>query len=84
MKILNLSLLLILITSLANCKKSQTETAATSSAPSDSIAVKADTLVEPEIHKELYGLYSGDFIGKEMIKEFDGEYEGDVYYFYTL
>ncbi len=82
MKILNLSLLLILLTSLANCKKSQTETAA--SVTNDSTVVKADTLVEPEIHKELYGLYSGDFIGREMIKDWDGEYEGDEYKKLTL
>ena len=82
MKIVNLSLLLILLTSLANCKKSQTETAA--SVTNDSTVVKADTLVEPEIHKELYGLYSGDFIGREMIKDWDGEYEGDEYKKLTL
>ena len=76
MKNLNLTLLLALLISLANCKKS--ETAAATSTAKDSIAVKADTLVEPEVHQELYGLYTGDFIGKEMVKDYEEEYENTL------
>ena len=82
MKNLNLTLLIALLISLANCKKS--ETAATTSTAKDSIALKADTLVEPEVHQELYGLYTGDFIGKEMVKDYEEEYESDVYKKLTL
>ena len=39
-----------------------------------------DSVVVEEFHKDLYGIYSGDFIGKEMVKGEVGEmYEENVF-----
>lgn len=69
MKILNLFFIGLILVCLQNCKKSETEIIS----KSDSLNVKTDTLVEPEIHKELYGLYSGEFTA-------DQAYTGDMKY----
>lgn len=51
----------------------------------DSLTSQKDSVVVPEIYKEYYGIYSGDFAGKEMITpEIGEEYEGDVYKKITL
>ena len=41
---------------------------------------KIADVVVPEIYKEYYGIYTGEFAGKGMITSEDGEeYEGDIY-----
>ncbi|WP_294299243.1 YARHG domain-containing protein [uncultured Chryseobacterium sp.] len=66
----------LLVLALASCKKESTATASMQNNSSD----KKDTVAAPEIHKEYYGVYMGDFAGKEMITPEIGEaYEGDVY-----
>ncbi|UMQ40472.1 YARHG domain-containing protein [Chryseobacterium sp. Y16C] len=76
MKILKLTLISLFTISLVSCKK---EAKATDSS-NDSLIAKKDSVVVPEIHKEYYGIYMGDFAGKEMITpEIGEEYEGDVY-----
>lgn len=47
----------------------------------ESADVNKDSIAEPEFHKELYGIYTGDFIGKEKFKDEyeDSEYESEVY-----
>ncbi|WP_294316842.1 YARHG domain-containing protein [uncultured Chryseobacterium sp.] len=76
MKNLKLTSAFLLVLALASCKK---ESKATDSAQNNPSAQK-DTAVAPEIHKEYYGIYMGNFAGKEMITpEIGEEYEGDVY-----
>lgn len=76
MKNLKLTFAFLLLLALASCKK---ESKATGSAQNNS-SVKKDSIIAPEIHKEYYGIYMGDFAGKEMITpEIGEEYEGDVY-----
>lgn len=76
MKNLKLFLTFSLMIGLTGCKK-ETEK---SNGKKDSITVKKDSLAVPEIHKEYYGIYMGDFAGKEIITPEIGEdYEGDVY-----
>ncbi|MEC5172927.1 MULTISPECIES: YARHG domain-containing protein [Chryseobacterium] len=76
MKNLKLFLTVSLMIGLTGCKK-ETEK---SNGKKDSITVKRDSLAVPEIHKEYYGIYMGDFAGKEIITPEIGEdYEGDVY-----
>lgn len=62
--------------SLASCKKD----GKIGKEAKDSLAVKKDSVVVPEIYKEYYGIYTGDFAGKEMMTdESEGEeYEGEV------
>ncbi|MFP3596591.1 YARHG domain-containing protein [Chryseobacterium sp. SIMBA_029] len=67
MKILNLTLISLLAVSLAACKK---EGKAAGSSK-DSLALKKDSVVVPEFHKELYGIYTGEFEGN--ITEYDKE-----------
>ncbi|MCT2563451.1 YARHG domain-containing protein [Chryseobacterium herbae] len=69
MKILNYTLISLLAVSLLSCKKDGkiTETG------KDSVIAKKDSVVVPEIYKEYYGIYTGDFAGKEMITSDDGE-----------
>lgn len=76
MKTLKLILIGCFTFTLVGCKKD----AAVTETKSDTVTVKQDTVIEPEVHKELYGIYSGNFSGKEMFKdEFDNsEYEGEV------
>ncbi|KQT22264.1 serine/threonine protein kinase [Chryseobacterium sp. Leaf404] len=77
MKILKLSLLAFSVAILVSCKKEKEAT----EKPNDSVSEKKDSVVIPEIHKELYGIYTGDFFGKGKI--FDSEtqesYEGTDY-----
>lgn len=76
MKNLKFAPAFLLVLALASCKK---ESKATASVQNNSSA-KKDTAVTPEVHKEYYGIYMGDFAGKEMITPEIGEaYEGDVY-----
>ncbi|MEI7487375.1 MAG: YARHG domain-containing protein [Chryseobacterium sp.] len=76
MKILKLTLVSLFTISLIACKKDGKETESLK----DSLVAKKDSAVVPEVHQELYGIYMGDFAGKEMIISEDGEeYEGDVY-----
>jgi len=66
---------LLLVLALASCKKQSGDN---QSAPNNT--ARTDTVVAPEIYKEYYGIYMGDFAGKEMITPEIGEaYEGDVY-----
>lgn len=76
MKTLKLTLISLFTISLIACKKDGKETESSK----DSLVAKKDSVVVPEVHQELYGIYMGDFAGKEMITSEDGEeYEGDVY-----
>jgi len=76
MKNLKLPTVFVLILALAGCKKESKATLSTPNNPS----AKKDTAIAPEVHKEYYGIYMGDFAGKEMITpEIGEEYEGDVY-----
>lgn len=62
---------------LIGCKK---ETKTTENAGENKI-VKQDSLIAPELHKEYYGIYTGDFYGKGKIfdKEINEYYEGTDY-----
>ncbi|MFP3591991.1 YARHG domain-containing protein [Chryseobacterium sp. SIMBA_038] len=76
MKTLKLTLISLFTVSLIACKKDEKETKSSK----DSLVAKKDSVVVPEVHQELYGIYMGDFAGKEMITSEDGEeYEGEVY-----
>lgn len=77
MKILKLSLLALSVVTLVSCKKEKEA----KKVPNESIAEKKDSVVIPEIHKELYGIYTGDFFGKGKVydREFDESYEGMDY-----
>lgn len=76
MKILKLTLISLFTISLVSCKKE----AKTTESSKDSLTAKKDSVAIPEVHKEYYGIYMGDFAGKGMIVSEDGEeYEGDVY-----
>ena len=59
---------------LIGCKK---ETKTTENTEENKI-VKQDSLIAPELHKEYYGIYTGDFYGKGKIfdKEINEYYEG--------
>lgn len=76
MKIVNLTLISLFIICLTGCKKEST----TSGLSKDSLTTKKDSVVAPELYKEYYGIYTGDFAGKEIIiPEIGEEYEGDVF-----
>ncbi|MBV8327019.1 YARHG domain-containing protein [Chryseobacterium sp.] len=77
MKIVNYTLISLLTVSLASCKKE----GKTNESGKDSLTAKKDSVIIPEIHKEYYGIYTGEFFGAEkMIDETDGsEYEGGTY-----
>lgn len=76
MKILKLTIISLVAIGLISCKKESKDT----SSNTDSLTAKKDSVVIPEIHKEYYGIYMGDFAGKEMITpEIGEEYEGEVY-----
>lgn len=79
MKNFNLLLLFSASMMIWSCKKENTS--ATETKKDSLVAAKKDTLVEPEFHKELYGIYTGDFVGKEKFKDDydEEEYESDVY-----
>jgi len=76
MKILKLTLISLFTIGLVSCKKE----AKTTDSSKDSLTAKKDSVVVPEIYKEYYGIYMGDFAGKGMIISEDGEeYEGEIY-----
>lgn len=77
MKTLHYTLISLLTVSLINCKKD----GKTNESPKDSLTAKKDSVVIPEIHKEYYGVYTGDFAGMEkMVDDVDGtEYEENFY-----
>lgn len=76
MKILKLTLISLFTVSLVSCKKE----AKTTDSSKDSLIAKKDSVAIPEVHKEYYGIYMGDFAGKGMIVSEDGEeYEGIDY-----
>ncbi|KMQ69826.1 serine/threonine protein kinase [Chryseobacterium sp. FH2] len=76
MKFLKLTLISLFTITLVACKKDGKSV----NSSKDSLTAKQDSLVPPEIFKEYYGIYMGDFAGKEMITSEDGEeYEGNVY-----
>lgn len=83
MKSLKFFLLALFPIVFVQCKKEAKEVA---SKKDSTEVVKADTLVEPEFHTEMYGLYTGEFVGKEMVydREVDEEYYTDVYKRITL
>lgn len=67
---INKNLLSISLLSLAllSCKKEKQTT--------DETAFEKEAVVEiPEIHQELYGIYTGDFLGKYEVRTDDGVYE---------
>lgn len=74
MKVLKLALTLLLIIFLAGCKKD----GAVTKTSKDSLITKKDSVIVPEAHQELYGIYTGEFSGKEMMhdSEMDEDYEG--------
>ena len=76
MKILHYTLISLLAVSLASCKKD----GKTDGKTQDSLTAKKDSAVIPEVHKEYYGIYTGEFAGMEKMTDEDGsEYEGNVY-----
>jgi hypothetical protein len=76
MKILKLTLISLFTVSLVSCKKE----AKTTDSSKDSLIAKKDSVAIPEVYKEYYGIYMGDFAGKGMIVSEDGEeYEGIDY-----
>jgi hypothetical protein len=76
MKIVNLTLISLFIICLTGCKKEST----TIGLSKDSLTAKKDSVVAPELYKEYYGIYTGNFAGKEIITPETGEeYEGDVF-----
>lgn len=77
MKILNYTFISLLAVSLIGCKKD----GKTNESNKDSLTAKKDSAVIPEIHKEYYGVYTGDFAGMEkMVDDVDGaEYNENVY-----
>jgi len=68
MKLLPLSLFACIALSLASCKKETTPV----DQKKDSIASVDSIAPEPEFHKDLYGIYTGDFQGKQS--RYDDEY----------
>ncbi|WP_415324893.1 YARHG domain-containing protein [Chryseobacterium sp. MMS23-Vi53] len=76
MKILKLTLISLFTITLIGCKKD----GKTTDSSKDSLTAKKDSVVAPEIHKEYYGIYMGEFAGKAMLQSEDGEeYEGVDY-----
>ncbi|EJL70852.1 YARHG domain-containing protein [Chryseobacterium populi] len=76
MKILNYTLISLLTVFLISCKKDGKITDSTK----DSLTVKKDSVVMPEIYKEYYGIYTGDFAGMEKTADDEdgSEYNSNV------
>lgn len=72
MKILHYTFISILTVSLIGCKKD----GKTNDTSKDSLIVKKDAVVIPEVHQELYGIYTGEFSGKARMHD----NESDEYY----
>jgi len=78
MKTLKITLATVLLITLANCKKKADNV--TETPKDDSVAAKKDSVIAQEVYKEYYGIYTGDFIGKERDEYEEGEvYANDVY-----
>ena len=77
MKIVNYTLISLLTVSLIGCKKD----GKANESGKDSLTAKKDSVVIPEVHKEYYGIYTGDFAGMEKFTdESDGsEFDANVY-----
>ncbi|WET48098.1 YARHG domain-containing protein [Chryseobacterium indologenes] len=77
MKTLHYTLISLLAVSLISCKKE----GKTIESYKDSLTSKKDSVAIPEIHKEYYGVYTGDFAGMEkVVDDVDGtEYEENFY-----
>nr|WP_315031608.1 YARHG domain-containing protein [uncultured Chryseobacterium sp.] len=77
MKTLSYALISLLTLSLAGCKKE----GKTNESGKDSLTTKKDSVVIPEVYKEYYGIYTGEFSGMEkMIDDSDGsEFEANTY-----
>lgn len=77
MKILHYTLISLLTVSLISCKKD----GKINESNKYSLAAKKDSAVIPEVHKEYYGIYTGDFAGIEkVVDDVDGsEYDENVY-----
>ena len=77
MKIFNYTFISLLAAALISCKKDGKP----NESNKDSLTAKKDSVVIPEIHKEYYGIYTGDFAGMEkMVDDVDGsEYNESVY-----
>ena len=77
MKIVNYTLISLLTVSLIGCKKD----GKVNEFGKDSLTAKKDSVVVPEVHKEYYGIYTGDFAGMEKFTdESDGsEFDANVY-----
>jgi hypothetical protein len=77
MKTLHYTLISLLAVSLISCKKD----GKTTESNKDSLTAKKDSVVIPEVHKEYYGVYTGDFAGMEkVVDDVDGtEYEENFY-----
>ena len=77
MKNLRLIIIVCLSVVATSCKK---ETKDAVKPQKDSLNAKKDTVIQPEFHKELYGIYTGEFIGKEIVKDeqVDSEYITEI------
>lgn len=77
MKTLHYPLISLLAVSLISCKKD----GKTNEPNKDSLTAKKDSVIIPEIHKEYYGVYTGDFAGMEkVVDDVDGsEYDENIY-----
>ena len=77
MKTLHYTLMSLLTISLLSCKKD----GKINESNKDSLTAKKDSVVIPEVHKEYYGVYTGDFAGMEkIVDDVDGsEYDENVY-----
>ncbi|WP_068941054.1 YARHG domain-containing protein [Chryseobacterium timonianum] len=77
MKTLHYTLISLLAVSLISCKKD----GKINESNKDSLTAKKDSVVIPEVHKEYYGVYTGDFAGMEkVVDDVDGsEYDENVY-----
>lgn len=74
MKILNYTLISLLTVSLLSCKKE----GKTTESGKDSLTAKKDSVVIPEVHKEYYGIYTGEFAGMEKVVDQTDGSEYDV------
>lgn len=77
MKTLHYTLISLLAVSLISCKKD----GKINESNKDSLTAKKDSVVIPEVHKEYYGVYTGDFAGMEkVVDDVDGsQYDENVY-----
>lgn len=77
MKILKFTLISLFTLNVISCKKETTVT----ENPKDSLTATKDSTVAPEIFKEYYGIYTGEFAGKGELydNETDEYYDGIDY-----